>query len=33
MEFNINYGIGSACFNVSSSSVIMEISELEKYLK
>ncbi|WP_203460976.1 hypothetical protein [Lacinutrix sp. WUR7] len=33
MEFNIDYGIGSACFNVSSSSVIMEISELEKYLK
>ena len=33
MEFNINYGIGSACFNVSSSSVIMELSELEKYLK
>ena len=33
MEFNINYGIGSACFNVNSSSVIMELSELEKYLK
>ncbi|WP_452227577.1 hypothetical protein [Lacinutrix sp. MEBiC02404] len=33
MEFNIDYGIGSACFNVSSSSVIMEISKLEKYLK
>ena len=33
MEFNIDYGIGSACFNVSSSSVIMELSELEKYLE
>jgi hypothetical protein len=33
MEFNINYGIGSACFNVSSGFVILELSELEKYLK
>ena len=33
MEFNINYEIGSACFNVSSSSVVMELSEIEKYLK
>jgi len=33
MEFNIDYGIGSACFNVSSSSVVLELSEIEKYLK
>jgi len=33
MEFNINYGIRSACFNVNSSSVIMELSEINKYLK
>lgn len=33
MEFNLDYGIGSACFNVSSSSVIIEFSELEEYLK
>jgi hypothetical protein len=33
MEFNIDYGIGSACFNVSFNSVIMEIHEVEKYLK
>ncbi|MBT8266375.1 MAG: hypothetical protein KJP20_07515 [Bacteroidia bacterium] len=33
MEFNIDYGIGSACFNVSFSSVIMEFHEIEKYLK
>lgn len=33
IEFNINYRIGSACFNVSSSSVVLEISEIEKYLK
>lgn len=33
MEFNINYGIGGACFNVSSSSVTIELSELKRYLK
>ncbi len=33
VEFNIDYGIGSACFNVSSSSVVLELSEIEKYLK
>lgn len=33
MEFNIDYGIGSSCFNVSSSSVVLEFSEIEKYLK
>jgi hypothetical protein len=33
MEFNINYGIGSACFNVSSSSIVMGLSELESFLK
>lgn len=33
MEFNIDYGIGSACFNVSSSSVVMELTEIEQYLK
>ena len=33
MDFNIDYGIGSACFNVRSSSVVLELSEIEKYLK
>ena len=33
MEFNIDYGIGSACFNVRFSTVILELSEIEKYLK
>lgn len=33
MEFNIYYGIGGACFVVNSSSVILELTELEKYLK
>lgn len=33
VEFNIDYGIGSACFNVRFSSVILELSEIEKYLK
>jgi hypothetical protein len=33
MEFNIDYGIGSACFNVSSNSVLLELTEIEKYLK
>jgi hypothetical protein len=33
MQFNIDYGIGTACFNVSSSSVILELSEIEKYFK
>jgi len=33
MEFNIDYGIGSACFNVSSSSVVLELTEIENYLK
>ena len=33
MEFNINYEIGSACFNVNSRAVIIKFSEVEKYLK
>ncbi|MEC3906846.1 hypothetical protein VOI54_07435 [Tamlana sp. 2201CG12-4] len=33
IEFNIDNGIGSVCFNVSSSSIVLELSELEKYLK
>lgn len=33
MEFNMDYGIGSACFNVSSSSVVINLSALESYLK
>ena len=33
MEFNIDCGIGSACFNVRFSSVILELSEIDKYLK
>ena len=33
MEFNIDYGIGNACFNVRFSSVILELSEIDKYLK
>ena len=33
MEFKIDYGIGSACFNVSSSSIVLELSEINKYLK
>ena len=33
MEFYIDYGIGSACFNVSFSSVVIELSEIENYLK
>ena len=33
MEFSMDYGIVSACFNVSSSYVVMDISELESYLK
>ncbi len=33
MEFNIDYGIGSACFNVSSSFVVLDYSEIEYYMK
>ncbi len=33
MEFNIDYGIGGACFNVGSSSVVIDFSELKEYLK
>ena len=33
MEFNVDYGIGGACFNVSSDLVAFDVSEIEKYLK
>jgi hypothetical protein len=33
MIFNIDYGIGSACYNVSTSSVIMSLAELKDYLE
>ena len=33
IEFNIDYNIGSACFNVKNSSVIIDISDIGIYLQ
>lgn len=33
MEFNMDYQLGSACLNVSVSSIILEYSEVENYLR